>query len=430
MRNIYILLFVSFSFLSASEYQDYSNWNKIKDTNALYQTESGESRIDTDYNYIYSEDNAGHSLSFQAFVPWHTRVFSFTYNNILREDETQFHESTLSLAHQLSSTLNVFTGITGEFSSSDNNEWGVSGQIGFTKKAGNGFFLSNREIGFAMEGLGTSVHGEDSWFNGINPLFNPLITFNGSLISNEKMTLSWMNTFSLPFYKAVSWNTQLNFDTSDGWGISLVSTFDSKLLSEGDFLSLVPGLQIRYAPGSSDRNWAVRTTVSPVENDILLSPGVSWRPFSPDRSSPEINLDWQGVRYLSPDNDGLNDTLHIPLEVSDRNYIQKVRFSVYSEREKLVFNHIFSRDDELTGAGDYIGRFFSNDEDLVIPSHFNWTGLTGDDKKLSDGWYYVEISVEDIYGNITLSEHKPLNIDTLAPELIMKDRKSLGSRNS
>ncbi|MBO8450555.1 MAG: gliding motility-associated C-terminal domain-containing protein [Spirochaetes bacterium] len=129
--------------------------------------------------------------------------------------------------------------------------------------------------------------------------------------------------------------------------------------------------------------------------------------------------------YISPNNDGVQDTLEFSLRIKDQRYVQAWAFTVENEHGETVrtIANKESRPEMETSSGikgvaQSIWRMITRvKRGVAVPETFRWDGLTDSGSTAPDGKYFFYIIAEDDNGNTTVTEKIPFYIDNTPPEI-------------
>ena len=123
-------------------------------------------------------------------------------------------------------------------------------------------------------------------------------------------------------------------------------------------------------------------------------------------------------RYISPNNDGIQDEIEIPVTISDKRFVQSWSLVIMDENhnvvrtienkvalpEKLKFNQFFK---QLTATK----------QGVPVPETITWNGVMNNGETAPDGLYYWYVTATDDNGNVGKTKEYEVIIDTVAPEI-------------
>lgn len=124
------------------------------------------------------------------------------------------------------------------------------------------------------------------------------------------------------------------------------------------------------------------------------------------------------TRYISPNNDGVQDALEIPLKISDKRYVQGWSLVIMDSNKKVVRtieNKVALP--EKIGIKSFFKQIITPKHGVEIPSSITWNGTMDNGETAPDGTYYYYVTATDDNGNEGKTKDFKVVIDTLAPEV-------------
>ncbi|MFW5712675.1 MAG: FlgD immunoglobulin-like domain containing protein [Spirochaetota bacterium] len=120
--------------------------------------------------------------------------------------------------------------------------------------------------------------------------------------------------------------------------------------------------------------------------------------------------------YLSPNNDGVQDTLSFNLSIDERRYIKGFEFIVENRQGEAVRTIINkeTRPEKRT-ARTFFQNLFKAKSGIQVPETLRWDGNTDSGEKAPDGLYFFYIRSWDDNENYGTSDKYSLYIDTQPP---------------
>ncbi len=122
--------------------------------------------------------------------------------------------------------------------------------------------------------------------------------------------------------------------------------------------------------------------------------------------------------YISPNNDGVQDVLEVPISVKDRRYVIEWNFFIYDEYGIPV--RVISNKEERKGRLTFKSFFkilFSPKKGVAIPKSVTWNGALDDGSLAPDGTYYYAFSATDDNGNSRTSAKMQVIVDNTPPSV-------------
>lgn len=140
-------------------------------------------------------------------------------------------------------------------------------------------------------------------------------------------------------------------------------------------------------------------------------------------AAKEQNNEINEVKYISPNNDGIQDSLEIPLSIKDKSTISSWKLVIKDENSKIlrtVENKIsFTK---KTSFKDFIKRLFSVKKDIDIPKTLVWNGSVDLGETATDGKYTYFMEATDDNGNTGRSKEYTVIVDTKPPEIVLEEK--------
>ncbi|MBR7079665.1 MAG: hypothetical protein IKI40_03995, partial [Treponema sp.] len=109
--------------------------------------------------------------------------------------------------------------------------------------------------------------------------------------------------------------------------------------------------------------------------------------------------------YISPNNDGIKDTLDIPLKIKEKRYIKEWALSIYTEKGNVIRTVGNKRkDEEKMTISSFFKNLFKPKTGVEIPDTVSWNGILGEEAAAigltpgtvaPDGLYYYIFTATD-----------------------------------
>ncbi|MBR1638906.1 MAG: OmpA family protein [Treponema sp.] len=123
-------------------------------------------------------------------------------------------------------------------------------------------------------------------------------------------------------------------------------------------------------------------------------------------------------KYISPNNDGVQDELVIPLNISDKRYIQGWSLVIMDSNHQVVRtieNKVALP--EKVGFKSFFKQLVTPKQGVVVPDQVSWNGAMNNGETAPDGTYYYYLTATDDNGNKGQTKEYEVVIDTLAPDI-------------
>ncbi len=124
------------------------------------------------------------------------------------------------------------------------------------------------------------------------------------------------------------------------------------------------------------------------------------------------------ITYMSPNNDGIKDSVEIPVNITDTRYIKGFSFIVEDENGNEV-KKIENKEKrpENVGLANFFQRLFYVEKGVDIPKTIRWDGKSDNGEVVPDGFYRFYMQAWDDNGNITSTDKYGLVVDNTPPEI-------------
>ncbi|WP_428770904.1 FlgD immunoglobulin-like domain containing protein [Treponema sp. HNW] len=124
------------------------------------------------------------------------------------------------------------------------------------------------------------------------------------------------------------------------------------------------------------------------------------------------------VVYISPNNDGVQDELVVPLKISDKSYVSEWAFIVTDDTGTTVrtIGNKEVRPEKLTFK-TFFKQLFKPKEGILIPPAVIWNGITDSGQTAADGTYFYYVTASDYNGNLNKTPLYTVIVDNTEPEI-------------
>ena len=123
-------------------------------------------------------------------------------------------------------------------------------------------------------------------------------------------------------------------------------------------------------------------------------------------------------KYISPNNDGVQDELVIPMKISDKRYVQGWSLVIMDANHNVVrtIENKIARPTKLTFKA-FFKQLFTPKQGVTVPDSVIWNGAMNNGETAPDGTYFYYITATDDNGNTGKTKEFEVVIDTLAPDV-------------
>ncbi len=126
----------------------------------------------------------------------------------------------------------------------------------------------------------------------------------------------------------------------------------------------------------------------------------------------------RGPVYISPNNDGIQDTLEVPLKIKEKRYISEWNFIITNESGEVVrtIGNKVALPDRITFK-TFFRSLVTPKQGVPVPSSIIWNGFFDDGSLAPDGIYYYQFTASDDNGNTATTSKMQVIVDNTPPEI-------------
>ena len=311
-------------------------------------------------------------------------------------------------------------------------DWGLGADLGFLYFMGDLGIFKDFRLGFAMRNMGKGYLMPAASTFSLSPVFTPALGASFSPVKTDVLTLTASPDFSFPTFQNVLFTLPLQLSIADIFFLDVAYRFDLREVLGLDAARTVPvsfGLSFKLKtdiPGDTgflaERGWnrnEVRPVVSaaPLANGVLgLGFGVNVPLGVIDRTPPRITVETEGEKYISPNFDGVQDDLVLPIRITDERVVNGYVFVVQDAAGTAV--RTIQNKDERPRNLDWAGlaaAFLYEKKGIPIPETLRWDGKSDAGAIAADGAYRYYIEAWDDNGNRGKSALGTVVVDTVPP---------------
>ena len=138
------------------------------------------------------------------------------------------------------------------------------------------------------------------------------------------------------------------------------------------------------------------------------------------------------IEYISPNNDGVQDELIVPLNIKDKRYISEWSFVITDKDENIlrtignkhkradtatdVIKNLFSGEG-IKGFFDNVGKTFAPKSGVEVPNEVRWNGVFDSGEIAPDGTYFYYLTASDDNGNKSQTKTYSVVVDNTPPQI-------------
>lgn len=124
------------------------------------------------------------------------------------------------------------------------------------------------------------------------------------------------------------------------------------------------------------------------------------------------------AKYISPNNDGVQDELVIPLKISDKGLVESWSLIIMDENRNVIRtigNKVALP--EKVGFKSFFKQVVSVKQGIPVPEKVIWNGAMDSGETAPDGTYYYYFTATDRNKNVGKTNEYSVVIDTVAPDV-------------
>lgn len=422
-------------------------------------SQASQQRFTLDLSYaallgLGAEDGFGHVINLGASMPnpfgvfgAGIRFFHVPVADFVSMPLGSAFDARTTFSKELFENLWIGMGLSARFGSRAELDWSLGGDLGFMAMAGDKGFMKNFRWGGVLAGLG-------KWYSpgdGVTPAGDIDIAFSSpftvkagagfDFIKNKDIRISATGDAAIPFFQNLVVDLGLGLRIKDvfgftvGWGINLREMIEASGGTRA-YRSLIPsfGLQAAFPITTtkkqdsflSKQGWdqsELRPAFSlqPLYNDVwAIGAGVTMPLGVIDRSPPKVQIDYPktdyDMYYASPNNDGKNDELVLPISISDQRYVMGYSLKILDEKGTVV-REIQNKENrpESVGIKKILSRLAYSKKGVQVPKEVKWDGRADSGALVPDGVYTVKVESFDDNGNRGESQSYKVAVDSTPP---------------
>ncbi len=123
-------------------------------------------------------------------------------------------------------------------------------------------------------------------------------------------------------------------------------------------------------------------------------------------------------KFISPNNDGVQDEIVIPVSISDKRFIQGWSLVIQDENHntvRTIENKVAIA--QKIGFKQFFKQLVAKKHGVDVPESISWNGVMDNGETAPDGKYFWYITATDDNGNVATSKEYEVVVDTIAPEI-------------
>ncbi|MBN1699051.1 MAG: OmpA family protein [Spirochaetales bacterium] len=322
---------------------------------------------------------------------------------------------------------------------SDNWGFGVGLDLGILHLPGDLLFLKDFRWGIALRGLGLGYTPTDD-VRLFPRAFTPSIGAYFKLIKTDNFSFALSPDISVPGAIPV-FPGELNVRASLGGEMTLFDVLSlygnlcydflevEDTASDRPFYSFGAAVKFKLPVkedidflGISDQGWGrseikANLVFVPISHGTYGIGGGFNIPLGViDETPPEIKIETKKTMYVSPNHDGVQDDIDLPVSITDRRYVKGYRF-VVTDEEGNVVREIENKEarPENVSFKNVMDRLFYVKQGIPIPDSIRWDARSNTGTIVEDGTYHYYLESWDDNNNTRKSDEGTVVIDKTTP---------------
>ena len=337
----------------------------------------------------------------------------------------------VSFSKDIFPELSFGAGISLRAGAAETTDWGLGLNLGILGFAGDMGILKDITYGIAIKDMGKGykpVAGR----NAFPPIFTPSLSTAFNILKTALFSLRFSSDITLPSFQDFRFmlGTELGYRDfiflRSAYQFDLMELIDTNLnsrifpVSFGGTVKLKNALKNITTSSNLNRSEInINFSAAPMQNGIwAFGLGLNVPLGVIDKNPPSIDIGLKDIEYISPNLDGIMDTLIVPVSIKDERYIKGYNFIVSDATGKAV-RIIVNKDirpENLTFK-NFIDRLLYVKKGIEVPSKLIWDGKTDKGKVAADGKYTYYVEAWDDNGNRAKSTVKTVVVDDTAPSV-------------
>ena len=312
--------------------------------------------------------------------------------------------------------------------------WGLGADLGVLYRLGDLGFAKDSKVGASITGMGKPYNAGKGGIKGARNtsgfpgMFTPRVGFASTFVSIKNFKLGMDFDLSLPTFQNLVFDTGLHMKFADmvtfktGWSFNLVETLQHTQTYIPSF-GLACSIKLNSKDKSDANPWeqsdiTPQFAAKPFYNDIwAIGAGVNVKVGKTDTAAPVISLDYPETRYISPNSDGVQDVLEVPLSITDQRYVMAWACTFENEKGEVV-RTIANKEARPQLSGKSFWKLLTQSKTGVeVPETLRWDGMLDSGAVAPDGTYYFTVTASDDNKNTATTERYAVVVDNTPPAI-------------
>lgn len=341
-------------------------------------------------------------------------------------------------AKQVSSQLSVGASATVAMGGNGSFGWGLWSDIGVVRELGDLGFLKNSRLGFVMSGLGrefnyatppVGLSAGSLVSTGFPAAFTPGLGFSADLLSGYNLNIRAGLDLRAPSFR--------DFEAEAGIGVSYRNILNLRLSMSSSLLDIQQKSGRSLWPSVTLSGTIPLGTKGPLSRTLSeVRPAAGFMPLydtldvfslgaqltwgQVDKSPPQVTLKLPPaqndtpVAYVSPNADGTQDWLELPLTIKDdQRTIAGWLFKIEDRSSGKVVRTISQKSslpDKLNSFKAIKDGFGYVKQSVIVPDAIRWNGKDDEGNLVPEGTYIASFHAWDDLGNTNADYDSCMNV--------------------
>ena len=383
----------------------------------------------------------GHAVNVGATVPTRIGTWGFS-GHFFGSEVPQMTYGPLGAVHvsfakELYRGLFVGAGAGAQFGSDHNTDefaFGAGLDLGLLHQAGDLGPLQDLSWGLAFRGIGLAFAEQKDEYQVYVPSFTLAAGVSVYPLASEDVSLATKIDLWSPTLQALKLELGVVLQIRDF--LRLRANYPVTVFGDGDEEGMEigkngPGFGISVsigfgepapAPPPEERAGTpgevkIHVAAAPLRDELWgLGLGVGIAVGNVDTAPPEIFIDSAEVEYRSPNLDGIQDDLMLPISITDGGLVEGYVL-VIEDEDGSVVRMIRNKEwqPESAGVPDAFERLFTVTAGIDVPESLVWEGRSSGGNVVPDGSYQYYLEAWDDHGNHAQSARRTVVVDNTPP---------------
>jgi flagellar hook assembly protein FlgD/outer membrane protein OmpA-like peptidoglycan-associated protein len=384
----------------------------------------------------------GHVVNLGGVVPTRAGVLASTLHFLTSDYDTVELGSTfawnLSFAKVLFPNLYIGLGTNLYLGGTNGNfDAGVTADLGILHAPARSYGLQNLRVALVLQELG-------KWYqpvagrSGLPSPFTPRAGIAFDPVSTEDLSISVYGDLALPTFRNMRFSAggivtfQEVFSMYGGFRADLRQLLQSDIPAR----SLIPSFGISVdlktdfreddsfisRQGWNQSEVKTRAAAAPLYNGVwAIASGANIPLGVIDRRPPQIEVGYEETVFISPNNDGTQDSLLLPISISDERYLRGYAFRI-TDSTGATIREIQNKEQrpETEGFQNVLDRLFAVETGIPVPDEIRWDGTGASGGPVPDGTYTFSVEAWDDNGNRSEVGPFEIYVDNTPPKITLE----------